>query len=109
MIQENKIDALTSLCPDVALIKDAGIDYISLPKLTFKSENTVRTMDALLCPVRHSGYATRLFLSEKIPGRGCNWTVHSILGRTWHTWSWNNVPDTLSPAQILSAHIRALQ
>lgn len=109
MIQDNKIMALISLCPDVAVIPDAGTDYISLPKLKIKSANTLHTVDALLCPVKHSGYTTRLFLSKKIPGRGNNWSVHSILGRAWHTWSWNNVPDTLSPAQILSAHMRSLR
>lgn len=27
-----------------------------------------------------------------IPRRGQNWTTHNILSRSWHTWSWNNVP-----------------
>lgn len=109
MAQENEIGTLTSMCPEAAVMTDAGIDYVYLPKLKVKSANTFHTIDALLCPAKHGGYMTRLFLSEKISGRGNNWSVHSILGRTWHTWSWNNVPDTLSPAQILSAHMRALR
>jgi len=109
MIQNDQIKSLTSLCPNVTVITDAGTSYISLPKLKIKSADTVHTMDALLCPEKHGGYTTRLFLSERIPGRGKNWTVHSILGRTWYTWSWNNVPDTLMPAQILSGHMSALR
>ena len=109
MIQENQMETLVSLCPEVAVMPDAGVNYIYLPKLKIKSVNIVHTVDALLCPTKHSGYTTRLFLSERISGRGKNWSTHSILGRTWHTWSWNNVPETLSPTQILSAHMRALQ
>jgi len=109
MIQDNQMKTLTSLCPEAVVMPDAGINYIYLPTLKVRSANTTTTLDALLCPVKHGGYMTRLFLSERIPGRGNNWTTHSILGRTWHTWSWNNVPETLTPTQILSAHMRALQ
>jgi len=109
VIQENQMSPLISLCPEAVVMADAGTNYIYLPKLKIRSAQTVLRIDALLCPVKHGGYMTRLFLSEKIPGRGNNWSTHSILGRTWHTWSWNNVPESLSPTQILSAHMRALQ
>ena len=109
MIQENQMSPLISLCPEAVVMADSGINYIYLPKLKVMSANISHTTDALLCPVKHGGYTTRLFLSTRIPGRGNNWSVHTILGRTWHTWSWNNVPDTLTPTQILSAHMRALQ
>ena len=109
MISENQTGTITSLCPEAVVMADAGINYIYLPKLKVRSANTVHTIDGLLCPAKHGGYTTRLFLSARITGRGNNWSTHSILGRTWHTWSWNNVPETLSPTQILSAHMRALQ
>jgi len=108
MSLQPQIDSLRSLSPDASLIADAGIDYIYLPKLRVKTGNDTQTVDALLCPAKHSGYTTRLFLEKPIQKRGKNWSVHSILGRTWHTWSWNNVPENLSLMQILSAHMRPL-
>jgi len=38
-----------------------------------------------------------------------NWTCHQIFGRSWYTWSWNNVPANLRPAEILAGHLRAFQ
>ena len=70
---------------------------------------TERMLDCLLCPVQHGGYTTRLFLSERLTQRGQNWSVHNILGREWHTWSWNDVPPTLPLMQILLAHLGALR
>lgn len=85
MIQENQMGPFTSLCPEAVVMADAGINYIYLPMLKIRSAHTVLRIGALLCPVKHGGYTTRLFLSEIIPGRGNNWTTHSILGRTWYT------------------------
>lgn len=109
MSLQTQIDSLKPLSPEVSLISDAGIDYIYLPKLKVRIENVIQTVNALLCPVKHSGYTTRLFLDKPIHERGNNWSIHSILGRTWHRWSWNNVPDNLSLMHILSAHMRPLQ
>ncbi len=68
MNQKNQIPELSSLCSETAVMTDAGISYIYLPKLKLISANTLHTIDALLCPVKHGGYTTRLFLSVKIPG-----------------------------------------
>ena len=90
-------------------MSDAGITYVYLPNLNITTDGQTRSLDALLCPVQHGGYTTRLFLAEPIPNKGQNWTIHVILSRTWHTWSWNNVPANLELLQILSAHLRALR
>jgi hypothetical protein len=108
-IDQKQLAEVAALVPGARVMSDAGIDYIFLPGLKVTIGKDERVLDALLCPVQHSGYTTRLFLAESIPQRGQNWTTHNILSRLWHTWSWNNVPATLSPMQILSAHLKALR
>jgi hypothetical protein len=108
-IDQTKLAEVAAFVPGARLIPDAGIDYIFLPGMKVFVGQAERVLDALLCPVQHGGYTTRLFLAEPIPQRGQNWTTHNILSRTWHTWSWNNVPANLSPMQILSAHLKALR
>ena len=109
MIEPVKLDVLKALSPGVCAMSEAGIDYVFLPGLKVTTGLETRTVDGLLCPMHHSGYSTRLFLSEPIPSRGQNWTMHTILSRSWHTWSWNHVPCSLGLAQIVSAHLRALR
>jgi hypothetical protein len=64
---------------------------VDLPGLKIPNGKGIVVRDALLSLQPHSGYASRLFLSQPIAGRGVNWTVHSVLGRTWHTPSWRDV------------------
>lgn len=108
-LDQKQLAEVAALVPGARVMPDAGIDYIFLPGLKVAVGQEERVLDALLCPVQHGGYTTRLFLAESIPQCGQNWTMHNILSRVWHTWSWNNVPASLSPMQILSAHLRALR
>ena len=100
------MDELKQICAAVHEMPEGGINYIYLPSLKVSESEVV---DALLCPQQHSGYTTRLFLSRPIPGKGANWSVHTILSRTWHTWSWNNVPANQRLAEILAQHLVALR
>lgn len=108
-IAQAQLAEVAAVVPGAQVMSDGGIDYIFLPGLKVTVGQEERVLDALLCPVQHGGYTTRLFLAEPIPQRGQNWTSHNILSRSWHTWSWNNVPASLLPMQILSAHLRALR
>ncbi len=103
----DEMDDLRRMCPGAQEMPEAGIEYISLPGL--KHLCAPGTLDALLCPQQHGGYATRLFLSAPIAGKGNNWSTHVILSRTWHTWSWNHVPANQRLAEILAQHLRALR
>src|ERR1051326_4762778 len=98
---------LRAICTRAREIIEAAIHYIYLPKLKLPSAPAV--VDGLLCVQQHSGYATRLFLSAEVPGKGSNWSSHQILGRTWYTWSWKDVSADLRPIEILSGHLRALR
>jgi hypothetical protein len=109
MIDEIQLAELAALAPGAGLMPDGDLTYVYLPGLKIMCGEVELVLDALLCPVQHGGYSTRLFLAEQVQGRGQNWSVHNILSRTWHTWSWNHVPATLTPMQILSAHLKALR
>ncbi len=90
---------------------EGGKEYILLPNLKFTSDGAEVVLDALLRPGEHSGYPTRLFLARAFPskGQGAGWSVHTILGRTWHSWSWNGVPSDLPLPQILLGHLWVLR
>lgn len=109
MIQPTQLDELKRICTDAQVESEAGTDYIVLPDLKVVTGEQERILTGLLCPTQHGGYSTRLFLSEKIPERGQNWTLHYIASRNWHVCSWNNVPSNLTLVQMLSAHLKALR
>jgi hypothetical protein len=112
MIETEGLNGLRAICPKAVVMRESGIDYVFLPNITFRTSQGDQALDALLCPAPHpTGYMTRLFLARPLPGCGQsnNWTQIRILERDWHSWSWQNVPSTLAPAQILAAHLRALQ
>lgn len=112
MISQEHLDGLRKVCSGAEIMHDGGIDYIFLPQLTIIVSKVAHKIDALLCPSQHpSGYMTRLFLSAQFQGSGQsnNWNQFRILERNWHSWSWQNVPSTQAPTQILAAHLRALQ
>lgn len=103
----DEMEDILRLCPHAREMQEGGVCYILLPAL--KHPLGQGEIDALLCPQQHSGYATRLFLSAPISGRGNNWSVHNILGCAWHTWSWNHVSPNQRLAEILAQHLRALR
>jgi len=109
MVTPEQLRTLAAMCPGASVIPEAGIDYVFLPSLKLTVGSEERMVDALLCPAQHGGYSTRLFLAQSVPERGQNWTSHVICGRTWQTWSWNQVPAELTLPQILLAHLRALR
>ena len=107
----DKLADLRAICSEVCSLLDGGKEYFSLPQLKIPSDGSFIQMDALLRPGEHSGYPTRLFLEKPLlnKGKGGAWTVHQICGRTWHTWSWRNVPETLPLPQMLLEHLWALR
>ena len=100
---------LADLCGEVRELTEGGKLFVYLPTLRFPSGGKTVELDGLLCPQEHTGYTTRHFLSQIVPGRGANWSSHCILGRTWYTWSWQGISAQLRPAEILAEHLRALR
>ncbi len=106
MAEPDVLEELRQVCPGASFKSEAGQNFVYLPhlKILIGKETIVR--DALLTLQAHSGYVSRLFLSEAIPGRANNWTVHTVLGRTWHTPSWKNVAPG-RPVEMLLQHLKA--
>jgi len=109
MVAPEHLAELQLASPSAAELMDGGRTYVHLPGLALPAGCAPSQVDALLCLSEHSGYSTRLFLTHPIPARGANWTAHVILGKTWHTWSWNHVPVGLRPMEILAEHLRGLR
>lgn len=96
---------LRRVCPDASLKTESGQSFVDLPGLKIQVGKDVVIRDALLSLQAHSGYPSRLFLSQSISGRGQNWSVHSVLGRSWHTPSWGSVAPG-RPVEMLLQHLK---
>jgi hypothetical protein len=108
---DHRLEGLRTVCSKPEFLTDAGREYIYLPQLKVTTDGRIVTMDALLRAGEHSGYPTRLFLAQALPGKGQGggWSAHTICGRTWHTWSWKGVPENLPLLHILLGHLWALR
>lgn len=109
MTEGGALDSLRAICTEPLEMMEGSTRYIFLPQLKFIAAGSQRVVDGLLCAGPHNGYTSRLFLSAPIPERGANWSQWQILGRTWHTWSWQNVPAELPLIQLILEHLRALR
>jgi hypothetical protein len=107
-ISDEQLRALRDISPEARVLTEGNASYVFLPKLPVLVAEQHHRLDALLCPSQHGGYATRLFLEEPL-AKANNWTVHSILGRAWHTFSWDGVPANQPLLQILLAHLAVLR
>jgi hypothetical protein len=108
-ISEDRLSPLRSLCESAQVLQEGGHEYIYLKNLRIRVAGETHVVEAVLCPSANNGYLTRLFLSVAFPKKGANWSVHQILGRVWHTWSWNGVPADLPLLQMLLCHLDALE
>lgn len=105
---DSEIKALKAHWPNAELLGEGKRKFALLPdfKVTVGSKATVLT--ALLQPWSgDGGYTTRLYFSERFTDKGANWNPFSILGRTWHACSWNNVPEDLPWVEIIACHLQA--
>jgi hypothetical protein len=109
MITSEQLVPLGEVCASAQIMNDGGKDLIFLEKLKVRVNGQSHELDAVLCPSTHSGYTTRLFLAQSFPQKGSNWTIHQFLGRQWHSWSWQGVPDNLPLLQMLMCHLDALR
>jgi len=106
--EAEEILRLQALYPSARDLKDGGNICVLLPDLPVLSlgQHVIRT--ALLYPHAHTGYLTRLFLSEPIQGRRSDWSQHTLLTRNWWTWSWQHVTPNQPWTAILANHLKAL-
>jgi hypothetical protein len=107
-ISDGDLVGLKGVCPGARYLEEGGVGFIDLPALRFKAGEELIQRDALLSLQAHTGYTSRLYLSEQVPGFGKNWTQHVVLGRGWYTPSWNLVMVD-RPLVMLQNHLRAYQ
>jgi hypothetical protein len=106
MVAQAHMQELVELCGSAREVAE-GLIYFA--QLRLPSGCQPAETEALLSLVSYNGYMTRLFLAQPVPGRRTDWTGIYIQGRTWYTWSWNDVSAQLRPAQVLAEHLRALR
>lgn len=109
MTTELQLAVLRRINRGAELWDEGGQPLVYLPAMKVQHNGGTATVDGLLCPRSHGSYTTRLFLSQPFPNRGQNWTVHQIMGRAWHTMSYNYVPASLRWAEILAIHLGQLK
>ncbi len=108
MISAESLAELRQVCPAAASASEAGQEFVDLPGLNIPVGADIQVRDALLTLQEHSGYVSRLFLSEPIAGRGQNWNSFTVLGRSWHSPSWNGVAPG-RPLEMLLQHLKVYQ
>ena len=109
----DEIEELKLLNPNLSLAEEGGRAYIRIDGLRLPAGCLPATMTALLCPSPHSGYTSRLFLSQQIAhkGRGQNWNAQGvvILGQKWWAVSWKIAIENKRLLSKLQAHLEAFK
>src|SRR5256885_775313 len=109
MIPSEQMEEFRDICPEAREMSEGGQTYAYLPGLRLPEGGNPAQVDGLLSLQGREGYPTRLFVSQRVVGKGNNWNSFSILDKTWFACSWNNVSPALRPAQILVEHLRAFR
>ena len=110
MESDEQLAEIRTVFPGADRVQEGGITYVYLPKLRLPAGCNPQEVEGLLRPMPGpDGYTTRLFFSSPFIHKGQNWTVHRILDKTWHTFSYNNVPPDLRLIEILANHLKVLQ
>jgi len=109
MISEEEVWELQAFCGNAREVQQGGEALVYLEGLRLPPDRQPPEVDAVLCLHSREGYSTRLYLGERVAGPGLNWTTVYLLDRQWHTWSWQGVSANQRPAQVLAAHLKALQ
>lgn len=111
VVSSVELATLRAAVGEAQVIEEGGYTHVYLPSLTFFSAGDELTSEAIIVPQlvpSLGGYTTRLLLKQPTR-KPLNWTVVTVLGQSWHTWSWNTVPGTLPLIEILGNHLKALR
>lgn len=108
-LPEDQLSELRLIYPLVAVAEEGGTPFVLLPQLELPDGATPSPIDALLCPTKRDGYASRLFFAERVRSpRNRNWNASGvvILNRRWYAHSWR-VRANLRLAQMVGEHLAA--
>jgi hypothetical protein len=110
MDEAAELESLRVISPQASRVDEGGTAWVLLPTTRVQGPTGVAVMDTVLCPLGQGGYTTRLLLERRVDGKdNLNWTTLVALGRTWHTWSWQNIAANQPWLQIFREHARALR
>jgi len=105
-----EVARLRVLCPGAELLCNGSAPVVFLPSLKVWSAGILHTVDALLSPLGHNGYDTRLFFSAKLPCSSTrNWQISTLLARTWHVVSWRGISQAQCWLDILAGHLEVVK
>ena len=105
---QEQIDELKKIAPNLSIAQEGDYFYLLIEKLQMPDNCIPSEVDALLCPTTHTGYNSRLLLSEKLTGvnPSLNWNgKFRVLERNWFAISWNLQPNQ-NLAEILMLHLK---
>ena len=102
---EGPLAEIRTACSGAAEMSEGGTKFVHLPALKIPVGSKFEERDALLSLGPHTGYTSRLYVSAPISERGQNWTTHTVLGRSWHTPSFNNIQPGRA-MEMLADHLR---
>jgi hypothetical protein len=100
---------LADTFPGTARAEEAGVAYFRIPDVMLPDGCSPSPMTLLLCPSPLGGYEYRLFFAERVntpAAKNWNSSIH-ILGRTWHTFSWQ-AREKVTLTQMVARLLRAL-
>lgn len=107
---ERELEGLRQISAKATLTQDGGVVCVLLPETRLATPAGVLVMDTVLCPRGLAGYVTRLLLERKVEGKPqLNWQGLMLLGRPWHTWSWNQISPDQPWIRIFAEHARLLR
>lgn len=110
MSTDGQLESLREVSPQASFHQDGGVSCVLLPQTHLTTPSGVAIMDTVLCPMGFGGYVSRLLLERRIPEKiTLNWQQVMLLGRAWHTWSWNQVSQNQPWIRIFAEHARALR
>jgi hypothetical protein len=106
----DELEGLREVSPQAALFQEGVVTAVLLPATKLVTPSGTQVMDTVLCPKGLAGYVTRLLLAQRITEKGnLNWQQVMLLGRVWHTWSWNSISPDQPWIRIFAEHARLLR
>lgn len=106
----SELDSLRQVSPQATQHTDGNVVAVLMPDTRLITPAGPLAMNVVLCPNGLGGYATRLLLERRIPEKpALNWQEVALLGRSWQTWSWNEISPSQPWIQIFAEHARVLR
>ncbi|MCU1295183.1 MAG: hypothetical protein JWP08_4033 [Bryobacterales bacterium] len=105
-VEPSDLEEARIVAPGAEVVDDGGHTYVYMPQLKLPNGESIEALLQLTGP---DPYFTRLYLPKVIEGKGPNWTVHQLLNKTWHTWSWKDIQYNGRIVDVLRNHLEPLR